>query len=49
MTQNKFDLPLKFGRYLGMWIRLMVGMQERWQAGELWGKTNEKILVEEVR
>ena len=31
MTQNKFDLPLKFGRYLGMWIRLMVGMQERWR------------------
>ena len=49
MTQNKFDLPLKFGRYRGMWIRLMVGMQERELAGELWGKTNEKILVEEVR
>ena len=31
MAQNKFDLPLKFGRYRGMWIRLMVGMQERWR------------------
>ena len=52
MTQNKFDLLLKFGRYLGMRIRLMLGMQERWRVNywpklmrRSWWRKLDKILL----